>query len=76
MALRLADHFFNERDLIGRVMRTVKPVKHKHAGTPRWGWVSKTFTVGSCMFSPPPWMTRGDDGDRYTHSDESCGFWL
>lgn len=19
---------------------------------------------------------RGDDVDRYTHSDESCGFWL
>jgi len=49
MTLRLADHDFNERDLIGRVMRTAKPVKHKHAGTPRWGWVSKTFTVGSSV---------------------------
>ena len=28
---------------------------------------------GSCMFSPPP---RVIHGDRYTHSDESCGFWL
>jgi len=41
-----------------------------------WEPLADRSDRGSCMFSPPPWMTRGDDGDRYTHSDESCGFWL
>lgn len=49
MTLRLADHNFEERDLVRRVMRNAKPVKQQHAGTPRWDWVSKTFTVGSSV---------------------------
>jgi len=42
-----------------------------------WEPLADRSDRGSCKYvSHSPWMTRGDDGDRYTHSDESCGFWL
>lgn len=41
-----------------------------------WEPLADRSDRGNCLFSPPPWMPRGYDGDRYPHSDESCGFWL
>ena len=45
----LAGHNFNERDLIGRVMRNAQPTKTKGAGIYRWAWVSNHFGVGSTV---------------------------
>ena len=45
----LAGHQFNERDLIGRVMRNAKPVRSKGSGTYRWSWVCDRFGVGSTV---------------------------
>ena len=45
----LAGHQFNERDLIGRVMRNAKPVRRKGSGIYRWSWVRDQFGVGSTV---------------------------
>lgn len=45
----LAGHQFNERDLIGRVLRSAVPVKKAGAGVPRWVWVSNHFSTGSTV---------------------------
>ena len=45
----LAGHQFNERDLIGRVMRNAKPVGRKGSGIYRWSWVCAQFCVGSTV---------------------------
>ena len=29
---------------------------------------------GECGIEMPPWLTRGDDGDRTTHEGEGCSF--
>jgi len=49
VTINLAGHLFDERDLIGRVMRHATPAKGKHSGEPRWAWVSCTFAVGSTV---------------------------
>ena len=45
----LAGHQFQERDLIGRVMRNAQHVKTKGAGIYRWTWVCNHFGVGSTV---------------------------
>ena len=45
----LAGRQFNERDLIGRVLRSAVPVKKAGAGVPRWVWVSNHFSMGSTV---------------------------
>lgn len=45
----LAGHHFDERDLIGRVLRNARAVKSQHSGVYRWVWVSDHFGVGSTV---------------------------
>ena len=48
MSLTLAGHSFEERELIGRVMRNMRKAK-KSYGTLRWVRVMNTFCVGSTV---------------------------
>jgi len=48
MALTLAGHSFDERDLIRRVMRNMRKAK-KPYGEARWVRVMNTFCVGSTV---------------------------
>jgi len=48
MCIILAGHSFEERELIGRVMRNMRTVKRSY-GTQRWVRVMHTFCVGSTV---------------------------
>lgn len=45
----LAGHHFDERDLIGRVMRSARKVRSQNSGEYRWVWVMGRFGVGSTV---------------------------
>ena len=48
MSMTLAGHPFEERELIGRVMRNMRTV-NRSCGTQRWVRVMHTFCVGSTV---------------------------